>query len=47
MEIFLITVCVIFVKGSVCVVRTLQAPGNSYPYMFLIVFPEFLLQVPE
>jgi len=47
MELVFITMCIIFVEGTVCVVRTLQAPGNSYPDFFFIVFPEFLMQVPE
>jgi len=35
MEIVLITMCIIFVDGNVCVVRTLQALGNSCPDIFL------------
>ena len=47
MEIVLVAVCIISVEGTVCVVRTLQAPGNSYADIFLIAFPEFLLHVPK
>ena len=34
MALVLVAMCIIFVEGTVCVGRTLQAPGNSYPDIF-------------